>query len=192
MRPRRPQTKGKLPSRLVHPDFHHSNFVGMSFVQAHYHPFLFTMMILSGVAELGLTAFLVNAGNTHGTWPSPRYHALLLFILFNAAWTVLFAVAYMLWLVDGEKHLLANVASSIFWLTITVTLWGVAAGVLHNTRTGGNCPTSPTISRCRQSLTVEALAWTEFGISTLTLFWTCVWVGTSSGRKRVRDSRRMV
>ncbi|KAF8216212.1 hypothetical protein K438DRAFT_1560993 [Mycena galopus ATCC 62051] len=167
----------------------------MSFAEAHYHPFLFTMMILAGVAEAGLTAFLVNAGNTHGTWPSPRYHSLLLFILFNAAWTVVFAAAYMLWLVDGAKHLLANIASSIFWLTVTVILWGVSAGVFHFTRTGGNCPTSPTISRCRQSLTVEALAWVELGLAVFALFWTCVWVG-SSGQKRARDSvqdsRRMV
>ncbi|KAJ6604679.1 hypothetical protein DFH09DRAFT_898585 [Mycena vulgaris] len=165
----------------------------MSFVQAHYHPFLFTMMVLTGVAELGLTAFLVNAGNTHGTWPSPRYHALLLFILFNATWTVVFAVAYMLWLIDGAKHLLASIASSIFWLTVTVVLWGVSAGLLQNTRTGGNCPTSPPISRCRQSLTVLALAWAEFTISAVALLFTCVWAGgTSSGRRSVWDSRRMV
>ncbi|KAJ7492590.1 hypothetical protein FB451DRAFT_1021393 [Mycena latifolia] len=164
----------------------------MSFVQAHYHPFLFTMMLLSGVAELGLTAFLVNAGNAHDTWPSPRYHALLVFILFNATWTVVFTAAYMLWLTDGAKHLLANIASSIFWLGVTVTLWGVSAGMFHHTRTGGNCPTSPPISRCRQSLTVEALAFTELALATVALFFTCVWAGTSSGRRSVRDSRRMV
>ncbi|KAJ6610019.1 hypothetical protein B0H10DRAFT_1812306 [Mycena sp. CBHHK59/15] len=162
----------------------------MSFVKAHYHPFLFSMMILAGMAELGLTAFLVNAGNARNTWPSPRYHALLLLFLFNSAWTVLFSVAYLLWLVDGAKHLLANIASSIFWLAITSALWGASAGVFHNTRTGGNCPTSPPISRCRQSLTAEALAWTEFSISTTTLFFTCLWAGTR--RKGVRDSRRMV
>ncbi|KAJ7092758.1 hypothetical protein C8R44DRAFT_646760 [Mycena epipterygia] len=170
----------------------------MSFVQAHYHPFLFTMMILAGVAELGLTAFLVNAGNTHGTWPSSRYHSMLLFMLFNARftvqaiWTVVFAVAYMLWLLDGARHLLANIASSIFWLSVTVVLWGVSAGIFHTTRTGGNCPTSPPISRCRQSLTVEALAWTECAVSTVALFFTCVWAGTGAGRRGVRDSRRMV
>ncbi|KAJ7932372.1 hypothetical protein B0H13DRAFT_2227569 [Mycena leptocephala] len=158
-------------------------------------------MILSGVAELGLTIFLVNAGNTHGTWPSPQYHALLLFILFNAIWTVVFAVAYMLWLLDGAKHLLANVASSIFWLSVTVILWvslhvstrGCFCWCVSQHTTGGSCPTSPTISRCRQSLTVEALAWLEFGVSASTLFWTCLWVGgTNSGRRRVQDSRRMV
>jgi len=121
MRPRL-RTKSRLSSRLFRPKFP-PNFAGMSFGEAHYHPFLFTMMILVGVAEAGLTTFLINAGNAHNTWPSPRYHSFLLFMLFNALWTCVFAIAYMLFLVDGAKHLLANIASSIFWLTVTVTLW---------------------------------------------------------------------
>ena len=48
----------------------------MPLLEAHYHPLLFTMMTLSAVAELGLTSFLISAGNENGTWPSPRYHAL--------------------------------------------------------------------------------------------------------------------
>ena len=48
----------------------------MPFLEAHYHPFLFTLMTLSAVAELGLTIFLISAGNENGTWPSPSYHAL--------------------------------------------------------------------------------------------------------------------
>ncbi|KAJ7630968.1 hypothetical protein FB45DRAFT_979159 [Roridomyces roridus] len=164
----------------------------MSFFQAHYHPFLFTMMLLTGIAELGLTAFLVNAGNAAGKWPSPRYHSLLLVMLFNAAWTVLFAFSYLLWLVDGAKHVLANVASSIFWLCVTAAMWGVSAGIFHFTRTGGICPTSPPISRCRQSLTVECLAWSELGVTALALLCTCLWAGTDAARRSVRDSRRMV
>jgi len=46
------------------------------FIKAHCHPFLFALMTLSAVAELGLTAFLVSAGNQRNTWPSPRYHSL--------------------------------------------------------------------------------------------------------------------
>ena len=48
----------------------------MPFLEAHYHPFLFALMTLSAIAELGLTSFLISAGNENGTWPSPRYHAL--------------------------------------------------------------------------------------------------------------------
>ncbi|KAJ7293605.1 hypothetical protein C8J57DRAFT_1041999 [Mycena rebaudengoi] len=162
----------------------------MSFVKAHYHPFLFLSMMLSGATELGLTAYLVDAGNENHTWPSARYHTLLLLILFDAAWTVLFSGAYMLWLADGARHFLANIASSIFWLSTNAILWGVSAGIFHHTRSGGICPNSPTLSRCRQTLTVEALAWTECALSIAALFFTCLWAGTR--QKEVQDSRRMV
>lgn len=33
-------------------------------------------MALVAMTELGLTAFLINAGNEHDTWPNPRYHKL--------------------------------------------------------------------------------------------------------------------
>lgn len=48
----------------------------MSFVKAHYHPFLFALIMLSAMAELGLTSFLIGAGNENGTWPSERYHSM--------------------------------------------------------------------------------------------------------------------
>ncbi|KAF7306948.1 hypothetical protein MIND_00487600 [Mycena indigotica] len=138
---------------------------------------------------MGLTAFLVNAGNAHGTWPTPRYHSLLLLLLFCAAWTVFFSSAYILWLADNKQHILANVASSIIWLGVTLVLWGVGAGILHFTRGGGNCPNSAPISRCRQSLTVESLAWVETGVVFLTLCWT---ITTTIVRRDTLDSRRIV
>ncbi|KAF8898712.1 hypothetical protein BD779DRAFT_1607429 [Infundibulicybe gibba] len=161
----------------------------MSFVKAHLHPFLFTLLTFSAMGELGLTAFLICAGNEHRTWPSPRYHSLLIMFLFNSVWTTVFAAAYVLWMGDSGSPLLASVASSVFWLLVTSVLWGAAAGIMHNTRSGGNCANVPVISRCRQSLTVEALGWTEFGLTVLILILTLVWLRTSGSR---RDSRGFV
>lgn len=98
--------------------------------------------------------------------------------------------------------------------TKLLEIQGTAAGVMHNTRSGGNCAGRSTISRsveslfqadpdqesaelnymvtrCRQSLTVEALGWTEFGLCVLTMVATCLWVRTSR-RRYVGDSRRFV
>ena len=55
---------------------------------------------------------------------------------------------------------------------------------MHNTRTGGNCAQQASISRCRQSLTVETLGWTEFGLCVLTMVATCLWVISSEWRRR--------
>ena len=71
----------------------------------------------------------------------------------------------MLWYFDRASHFLANVASSVAWLLATGIVWvrsdvllneslslicigqGVASGVMHVTRIGGNCAGHPIISR---------------------------------------------
>ncbi|KAG1757542.1 hypothetical protein EDB19DRAFT_1891283 [Suillus lakei] len=169
----------------------------MPYIKAHYHPFLFILITMCAMAELGLTAYLISVGNESQNWPSARYHSLLILFEFNAVWTTLFGAAYMLWIVDGAVHFLASIASSIIWLAITSTLWGAAAGMMHNTRTGGDCNWIPSssasvnavspcdqsqelsVSRCRETLTVEAVGWVLFGLCVLTLFATCLWVRTS-------------
>ncbi|KAL1951958.1 hypothetical protein VTO73DRAFT_1107 [Trametes versicolor] len=164
-----------------------------STMRANYHPFLFTLMTLTATAELGLTAFLISAGNEAQTWASPRYHSLLILLCFSSAWTLLFSGAYVLWLVDGAVHLLAQVASSVVWLLLAAILWGVGAGLMHNTRSGGNCAGRPPLSRCRQTLTVEALGWTEFSLCCVTLAATLLWMRTGLGKRRyIRDSRTFV
>ncbi|KAG2149976.1 hypothetical protein BD769DRAFT_1344835 [Suillus cothurnatus] len=174
----------------------------MAYIKAHYHPFLFILITMCAMAELGLTAYLISVGNESRNWPSARYHSLqdafsLILFEFNAVWTTLFGAAYMLWIVDGAVHLLASIASSIIWLAITSTLWGAAAGMMHNTRSGGDCnwiangsasantvlpcdaSQELSVSSCRETLTVEAVGWVLFGLCVLTLFATCMWVRTS-------------
>jgi len=149
-------------------------------------------MALVAMAELAMTAFLINEVNEQNHWPTPGYRSLLIFFCFNAAWTTLFATAYVLWIIDGAVHILASIASSVMWLLVTTLLWGVAARFMHVTRTGGNCAGVPTITRCRQALTVEALGWTELGLSLMTLLATCFWVRKNRRRSYVNDSRRLV
>ncbi|TBU65053.1 hypothetical protein BD310DRAFT_913935 [Dichomitus squalens] len=162
-------------------------------MRADYHPFLFTLMTLTAAAELGLTAFLISAGNEARTWSSPGYHSLLILMCFSSAWTLLFSTAYVLWIVDGAVHILAQVASSVIWLLLTSILWGLGAGFMHNARTGGNCAGHAPISRCRQTLTVEALGWTEFSLCCVTLIATLLWMRSGLGKKKLtRDSRTFV
>ncbi|KAI0051684.1 UPF0103-domain-containing protein [Auriscalpium vulgare] len=47
-----------------------------AYMQAHYHPILFALIMFSAMAELGLTAFLISVGNDEHYWPSARYHSL--------------------------------------------------------------------------------------------------------------------
>jgi len=175
-----------LPSEMTLRSPTKTGMPSMTYIKVHYHPFLFALMALCAIAQSALTAFLIDRGNEDHSWPTPRYHHLLIFSLFNAIWTMVFASAYVTWIIDGAGHLLASIASSIIWLIITTILWGVAAGVMHDTRGGGRCDNTKAISRCRQSLTVEALCWTEFSLCVLTLLATCVWLHT--GKRNYRSS----
>ncbi|KAI0932223.1 hypothetical protein AcV5_004494 [Taiwanofungus camphoratus] len=156
------------------------------------HPYLFTLMTLTAMAELGLTAFLISAGNEIHTWASPGYYSLLILLCFEAAWTLLFAGAYVIWVMDGAVHLLANIASSVIWLLLTSVLWGAGTGLMHSSRTSGSCPERASLSRCRQTVTVEALGWTEFGLCCLTLGATLLWLRTGIRKSYIRDSRTLV
>ncbi|EGN98839.1 hypothetical protein SERLA73DRAFT_181514 [Serpula lacrymans var. lacrymans S7.3] len=180
----------------------------MPYIKAHCHPFLFALITVCAMAELGLTAFLINDSNEKHNWPNQRYQSLVILMEFNAVWTTVFGAAYMLWVVDGAVHVLAGIASSVVWLGMTCVLWGTAAGVMHQTRIGGACTAtlsgfvdeslycdSPqelsSVPRCRETLTVEILSWVEFGLCLLTLIGTCLWVRTNR-RNHVSDSRRLV
>ncbi|KAL6309996.1 hypothetical protein BKA93DRAFT_179161 [Sparassis latifolia] len=161
--------------------------------RANCHPYLFTLITLTAMAELGLTAFLISAGSEIHTWASPGYYSLLILLCVEAAWTLLFAGAYVLWVVDGAVHILANVASSVIWLLLTSILWGAGTGLIHGNRISSNCPEHAPLSRCRQTMTVEALGWTEFGLCCLTLSATILWLRTGLGkRNHVKDSRTFV
>ncbi|KAJ7863132.1 hypothetical protein B0H14DRAFT_2739398 [Mycena olivaceomarginata] len=117
---------------------------------AGYHPLLFTLIALLGAAELGLSAFWVHMIQHE---PSNRFKSLIILLLFNSVWTVLFAGAYVFWIIDGALHELASIGSSGIWLTITAI--------------------------CRETLALEAIAWTEMGLCILTLLAACFWVRSS-------------
>ncbi|KIP11970.1 hypothetical protein PHLGIDRAFT_62657 [Phlebiopsis gigantea 11061_1 CR5-6] len=155
------------------------------------HPLLFTLMTLTAAAELGLTAFLISAGGSVGTWGSPRYRSLLILLFFEATWTLVFAAAYLFWVIHGGAARLANAASSVIWLLLTAFLWGAAAGFIHSSHNGGDCTRRGPKSRCRQSQTIEALGWIEFSLCILTLITTILWM-TTGVRVRMKDSRTFV
>ncbi|EPT04309.1 hypothetical protein FOMPIDRAFT_1021973 [Fomitopsis schrenkii] len=152
-------------------------------------------MTLTAMTELGLTAFLISAGSQSYTWASPGYYSLLILTCFMAAWTIVFAGAYVVWALDGGIHLLANVASSVIWLLLTSVLWGSGAGLMYSSRVSSSCHKSASITRCRQLVTVEALGWAEFGVCCITLGATLLWLRQGISKRKpgyARDSRTFV
>ncbi len=67
--------------------------------QAMAHPLLFGLIALVGIAALGLSAYWTHVVQHD---PSDRFRSLIIFALFNSAWTVLFASAFVMWLLTGK------------------------------------------------------------------------------------------
>jgi hypothetical protein len=150
---------------------------------------LFALLTAVALAELGLTAYLVNGYEANG-YPSSRYRSLIIFILFDASWTALFGLAYVCFIAAGALSRLAGIAASVTWLLITAILWGVAAGLYSNPnqggRTGGMCWDAPTIDPCRQTQTVAGLAWTAFTLCIVTMIVSCcTWRATRAPSRSV-------
>ena len=47
----------------------------------------------------------------------------MIFILFTASWTTLFAFAAVVFVFSGSLSFFASIASSLVWLVITIILW---------------------------------------------------------------------
>ncbi|KAF8529237.1 hypothetical protein BU17DRAFT_80435 [Hysterangium stoloniferum] len=140
------------------------------------HKLLFTLIALVSLAEIAVTAILFAKDTQAHHFTSRRYHDLLIVFLADSAWTSFFGVMYAYWILTQAYHFFASIAISMWWLCITAILWGVTAGLFHNSRTGGICDGLAPLSRCRQSLTVEALGWTEFALCIFTIISTWIWV----------------
>ncbi|KAI0271371.1 hypothetical protein BC834DRAFT_859169 [Gloeopeniophorella convolvens] len=150
----------------------------MDTTQTRPYPILFALAVAFAAGELGLTAFLLAGGGT-GPW----YDVLLILLLFDAIWTVLFSSTYVLWSTHGGLHLLADLTSSIFWIFAAAFCWGLVAGFAQSSKAEG-CARHPSSFRCSRRLSIGSLAWIEFALCAMTLALAAMWVRASRKNRR--------
>jgi hypothetical protein len=159
------------------------------------HPFVFTLLGLVAAADVGLLGYLFNQYDGQGWFAgrdgssSSRVRSVMIFTLFTASWTTLFAFAAVVFVFSGSLSFFASIASSIVWLIITIILWAVSTSLFHNIRDGGDCQGQPIISLCRQLETVEALGWTALGLSAIAILAGCF---AYRSHRRVRNGSHRV
>ncbi|KIJ37484.1 hypothetical protein M422DRAFT_231894, partial [Sphaerobolus stellatus SS14] len=130
---------------------------------------LFVLIPLVAVAELVATATLFSQDTKGDHFTSKKYHDLLIVFLTSSVWSLIFGTIYAYWIMYRPFHFLSSLPASMLWLCLTSIFWGTTTGIFRNTRTGGICDGLPSLSRCRESLTVEALGWTEFALCVFTV-----------------------
>jgi uncharacterized BrkB/YihY/UPF0761 family membrane protein len=143
------------------------------------HPFVFTLLGLVAAADVGVLGYLFNQHDAQGWFSgrdgssSSRVRSIMIFALFTASWTTLFAFAAVVFVFSGSLSFFAGIASSLLWLIITIVFWAVSTSLFHNVRDGGACDGQPIISMCRQLQTVEGLGWTALGLSVIAMVAGC-------------------
>ncbi|EMD32592.1 hypothetical protein CERSUDRAFT_143611 [Gelatoporia subvermispora B] len=136
------------------------------------HPIIFSLIIFFGIIEVAISGWLVGKYNTHHNFPSTSVRDRARFLLFTACWTVFFSIFYLALFFHSASggSILTSVLSHGVFLFLTWVFWTAGAAAITNALGGGlNCSHTG-ILYCGQLNALEAFAWIEFALITLTLF----------------------
>ncbi|ORY54989.1 hypothetical protein BCR35DRAFT_335668 [Leucosporidium creatinivorum] len=127
------------------------------------HPFLFFLVGALATAQTGLTAYQIYQANHGGQeFPSEEWKNREIFMLFTAAWTLLFALL----------HYVINLYIGAFWSLITLIFWVIATVLWARVEDfhPSDCSGTSFGSFCRQVVAIEAIGWTEVALTALLFF----------------------
>ncbi|KAJ7221505.1 hypothetical protein GGX14DRAFT_429913 [Mycena pura] len=128
------------------------------------HPITFGLIILFGVFELSLSAWLTSKFNMLHNERSLTERDRVRFTLFASTWTVAFSTLALLlfWLLTDGSPLTSALAHLIF-LGFTWLMWTAAAAAVTEMLGGGlNCSKQDAYVYCNQLNALEAFAWVEW------------------------------
>lgn len=132
---------------------------------------MYFILILFAIAEIGVTASLIDHFTRTG-FPTLRYRQIVNFLLFTACWTTFFGFIYMaLAATRALKRGSARMGTSLSFLSITFVFWLVGA-ILYTVRSGRGvemCWGLPALDICRETQAAQALAWTAWAFTILTM-----------------------
>jgi len=139
------------------------------------HPITFGLIILFGIFELSLSAWLTarfadRHDESNGS-ERDRVH----FVLFTSAWTVILSVFYSILFYHSKTGILVSVASHLVFLLFTWILWTASAASVTQLLGGGlNCSTQKEFVYCSQLNALEGFAWVEWGLITFAVFFVLI------------------
>ncbi|KAF7293891.1 hypothetical protein HMN09_01185200 [Mycena chlorophos] len=128
------------------------------------HPVTFGLIILFGIIELSLSAWLVSKFNKHHNYSSFTERDRVRFTLFASIWTVVFsALMLILFAHSATGSVLTSVLAHLVFLGFTWLIWTAAAAAVTEMLGGGlNCKLQDAFVYCNQLNALEAFAWLEW------------------------------
>ncbi|KAJ7075615.1 hypothetical protein B0H15DRAFT_894195 [Mycena belliarum] len=124
------------------------------------HPITFGLIILFGIIELSISAWLTSQFNKHPEARTLGEQDRVRFTLFASIWTVVFSALFLiLFMHSANGSVLTSVLSHLVFLALTWIIWTAAAAAVTQMLGGGlNCKFDVFVY-CNQLNALEAFAW---------------------------------
>jgi len=136
------------------------------------HPIVFGLIILFGLIEVAISAWLIAEFNEHHNNTGAAEQTQVRFILFTSAWTVIFSAqtAFLFWVSSPKLELLTGMLAHGIFLFLSWIFWVAGAAAFTQKFGGGlNCKTQDTFVYCNQLNALEGFAWVEALLFTFAL-----------------------
>ncbi|KAJ7084857.1 hypothetical protein B0H15DRAFT_783392 [Mycena belliarum] len=140
------------------------------------HPITFGLIILFGIFELALSAWLTSRfsmlHNERNSSERDRVH----FALFTSTWTIFFSgLLLTLFWHSADGSMLTSVLSHLIFLGFTWIMWTATAAAVTQMLGGGlNCERQDIFVYCNQLNALEAFAWVEWLLITFAVIFVLV------------------
>ncbi|KAJ7683138.1 hypothetical protein B0H17DRAFT_1074662 [Mycena rosella] len=135
------------------------------------HPITFGLIILFGIIELSLAAWLTSQFNKHPFDHTISERDRVHFTLFASTWTIVFSALFLvLFMHSANGSILTSVLAHLVFLALTWIIWTAAAAAVTQMIGGGlNCRTQDVFVYCNQLNALEAFAWLEWILVTFAI-----------------------
>ncbi|KAJ7684383.1 hypothetical protein DFH06DRAFT_1027258 [Mycena polygramma] len=135
------------------------------------HPITFGLIILFGLIELALSAWLTSRFNMLHNERSLSERDRVRFALFTSIWTVVFSgLMLVLFWHSSDGSILTSVLAHLVFLGFTWIMWTAAAAAVTEMLGGGlNCKLQDSYVYCNQLNALEGFAWLEWLLVTFAI-----------------------
>ncbi|KIY65939.1 hypothetical protein CYLTODRAFT_423879 [Cylindrobasidium torrendii FP15055 ss-10] len=140
------------------------------------HPIIFGLLILFGIVELAISAWLTSRFSKYHNESSGSEESRVNYTLFCSIWTVVLGAVYLvLFFYAATGSALTSILSHIVFFSLTWIFWTAAAAAITEMLGGGlNCGTQKEFVYCGQLNALEAFAWMEWIFTTFALIFVIV------------------
>ncbi|TFY80228.1 hypothetical protein EWM64_g3781 [Hericium alpestre] len=135
------------------------------------HTITFSLLILFGIVELAISAWLVSRYNQHHN-ASDAVRSRTAYLLFCSVWTIFFSFIFGLLFLHSAStgSLLTSVGAHGLIFALTWIFWTAGAASITAALGGGlNCSDTG-MPYCGQLNALEAFAWIEWVLTTFAIF----------------------